>query len=77
MNYFLGLLVGSLIGSFPTAFLILKKSKNIDITTAGTGNVGAMNSFEVTGSKLIGVSACYGWFQRNFIRSNHKTIFYV
>lgn len=30
------------------------KSKGIDITKAGSGNVGAMNSFEVSGSKLIG-----------------------
>ncbi len=56
MNYFLVFIIGVLIGSFPTAFIILKKTREIDITTAGTGNVGAMNSFEVTKSKWIGLS---------------------
>lgn len=45
-----------LIGSIPTAYLVLKFSHKLDITKAGTGNVGAMNSYEVTGSKKI------GWF---------------
>jgi glycerol-3-phosphate acyltransferase PlsY len=56
MEYLYSILLGYLIGSFPTAYLILKKIKNIDVTTAGTGNVGAMNSFDVTKSKLIGIT---------------------
>ena len=56
MEYVISALIGYLIGSFPTAYLLLKSSKNIDITKAGTGNVGAFNSYEVTGSKLT------GWF---------------
>lgn len=56
MNYLISILIGYTLGSFPTAYLILKKTKNLDITTQGTGNVGAMNSFEVTNSKLIGIS---------------------
>lgn len=55
MEYLISLLLGYVIGSFPTAFLILKKVKNLDITTQGTGNVGAMNTFEVTNSKAIGI----------------------
>ena len=55
MEYLISLLLGYSIGSFPTAFLILKKVKNLDITTQGTGNVGAMNTFEVTNSKAIGI----------------------
>ena len=55
MEYLISLILGYLIGSFPTAYLILKKAKNIDVTKAGTGNVGAMNSFEVTNSKTIGI----------------------
>lgn len=31
------------------------KKKGIDITTAGSGNVGAMNSYEVSKSKLTGI----------------------
>lgn len=56
MEYLVSLLLGYVIGSIPTTFLLLKKTKNIDITTVGTGNVGAMNSFDVTNSKLIGVT---------------------
>jgi glycerol-3-phosphate acyltransferase PlsY len=56
MSYISALMIGALIGSFPSAFIILKRTREIDITTAGTGNVGAMNSFEVTKSKWIGLS---------------------
>jgi glycerol-3-phosphate acyltransferase PlsY len=55
MEYIVSLLLGYIIGSFPTAYLVLKRTKNLDITTQGTGNVGAMNSFEVTNSKAIGI----------------------
>lgn len=55
MIYLAALLLGYLIGSLPTAFLVLKKTKKIDITTVGTGNVGAMNSYDVTNSKTIGI----------------------
>lgn len=56
MEYLLSSIIGYLLGSFPTAYLFLKQSKGIDITEKGSGNVGAMNSFEVTNSKLIGIS---------------------
>jgi glycerol-3-phosphate acyltransferase PlsY len=45
-----------LIGSIPTGYIVLKKIRNIDITKNGSGNVGALNSFEITNSKFIGVS---------------------
>lgn len=51
----IALVLGYLIGSFPTAYVLLKKYKNINITETGSGNVGAMNSFEVTGSKNTGI----------------------
>lgn len=56
MQFLISSLIGYLFGSIPTAYLLLKKSKGIDITNAGSGNVGAMNSFEVTGSKKIGIA---------------------
>lgn len=56
MDYLISLLIGYSLGSFPSAYIILKKTKNIDITLAGTGNVGAMNSFDVSKSKLIGIA---------------------
>jgi glycerol-3-phosphate acyltransferase PlsY len=55
MEYLLSAIIGYLFGSIPSAYLILKKKKGIDITSVGTGNVGAMNSYEVTNSKSIGV----------------------
>ena len=48
--------VGYLIGSIPSAYLILKIFKNKDIRELGSGNVGTLNSYEVTESKLIGIS---------------------
>lgn len=45
-----------LIGSIPTAYLVLKFRHQIDVREYGTGNVGAMNSYDVTGSKVSGVS---------------------
>jgi glycerol-3-phosphate acyltransferase PlsY len=56
MEYLLSSVIGYLLGSFPTAYIFLKQSKGIDITNEGSGNVGAMNSFEVTKSKVIGYS---------------------
>jgi len=55
MECLLSSIIGYLFGSIPTAYLLLKKTKGIDITNAGTGNVGAMNSYEVTNSKSIGI----------------------
>lgn len=43
-----------LIGSIPSAYLIAR-TKDIDITKSGSGNVGALNSYEVTKSKTVGV----------------------
>ena len=48
-------LVYYLIGSIPTAYLVLKFRHQLDIRNEGTGNVGAMNSYDVTGSKSTGV----------------------
>ena len=55
MEYLLSSIIGYLFGSIPTAYLLLKRTRGIDITNAGTGNVGAMNSYEVTNSKSIGI----------------------
>ena len=46
--------LGYLIGSFPTAFLLVKWTARLDIRVAGSGNVGALNAFDVTRSKLLG-----------------------
>lgn len=44
------------IGSFPTAYIIVKAKSQKDITKEGSGNVGTLNSFQVTNSKAVGIS---------------------
>jgi glycerol-3-phosphate acyltransferase PlsY len=56
MLYLISSVIGYMLGSFPSAYILLKKAKGIDVTKEGSGNVGAMNSFEVTNSKVIGYS---------------------
>ncbi|MEW6506919.1 MAG: glycerol-3-phosphate acyltransferase [Bacteroidota bacterium] len=55
MEYFLSLLIGIILGSFPTAYIFLKKYKGIDITESGSGNIGALNSIRVSNSKALGI----------------------
>jgi len=43
------------VGSIPTAYLVVKIMHNKDITTEGSGNVGTLNSIQVTNSKLLGI----------------------
>lgn len=47
-------LLGYLFGSFPSAYVFVKVFKGIDIRRAGSGNVGALNAYEVSGSAFIG-----------------------
>ena len=54
-QYIFSFLLGFFIGSLPTAYLLVKWKARIDIRHAGSGNVGAMNTFDVTGSKLLGI----------------------
>ncbi|AFH49194.1 Glycerol-3-phosphate acyltransferase [Ignavibacterium album JCM 16511] len=53
MQYLISIIIGYILGSIPTAFLVMKR-KGIDITSIGSGNVGAMNTYEVSKSKLTG-----------------------
>lgn len=55
MEYLVSSISGYLLGSIPTAYILLKKTKGIDITKSGSGNVGAMNSYEITNSKSTGI----------------------
>lgn len=67
MNYLISLTIGYLIGSFPTAFIILRKSRGLDITQTGSGNVGALNSYRVTKSKRIGLLVLIVDFLKGFL----------
>ncbi len=55
MNYLISAVIGYLLGSIPSAYLVVKKSKGLDITEIGSGNAGAMNSYETSNSKVIGL----------------------
>ena len=52
----LAVLTGYLLGSIPTAFILVRWQSRIDLRNAGSGNVGALNSFEVTRSRTLGLS---------------------
>jgi glycerol-3-phosphate acyltransferase PlsY len=56
MEYFISSIIGYLLGSFPSAYILVKKTRGIDITNEGSGNVGAFNSLKVSKSKLVGIS---------------------
>ena len=47
-------LIGYLIGSVPSAYLITKRKTGLDLRQHGSGNIGALNSFEVTKKKSVG-----------------------
>ncbi len=51
MRLVLLFLTAFLIGSFPTAYLVSRYAKGIDIRQHGSGNVGATNVFRVMGKK--------------------------
>lgn len=54
MLTFVALALGYSIGSFPTAFLLVKRKAGTDIRSVGSGNVGGYNAYTVTGSKSVG-----------------------
>jgi acyl phosphate:glycerol-3-phosphate acyltransferase len=47
-------ILGYILGSIPFAFILVKMVIKKDILIEGTGNVGAMNSYEISGKKWIG-----------------------
>ena len=56
MTLLISIFGGYLIGSIPTAYLIVHRRAGIDIRNNGSGNVGAFNSYDVTHSKIIGIT---------------------
>lgn len=49
-------ILGYLLGSVPAAYLLVRWKSKLDIRNAGSGNVGTLNSFQVTGSRGVGVA---------------------
>ncbi|HEY4612853.1 MAG TPA: glycerol-3-phosphate acyltransferase [Bacteroidota bacterium] len=54
-HYLISFFAGYLVGSIPTAYLIVKQRAGIDIQEAGSGKAGAFNTFSVTQSKWLGI----------------------
>lgn len=49
------ILAGYLIGSIPFAYIFAKWRTGKDLRKEGSGNIGTLNSYEVTGSRTVGV----------------------
>ena len=47
--------LGYLIGCIPTAWIVLRLSTGKNVVDEGTGNAGAMNVYEVSGKRLLGI----------------------
>lgn len=55
LNNLVAFFISYLIGSVPTAYLVVKSTAKLDIRTVGSGNVGGRNALEVTGNKWVGI----------------------
>jgi glycerol-3-phosphate acyltransferase PlsY len=56
-NGIIGLIIGYLLGSIPTAYLAARLVKGIDIRKIGSGNVGGLNTYRQIGTKAAVVVA--------------------
>lgn len=54
-EYIIISVIAYLVGSIPFAYLIVKNFVGKDIRDLGSGNVGAMNTYESTGNKFYGI----------------------
>jgi acyl phosphate:glycerol-3-phosphate acyltransferase len=57
MNFglLLAICIGYVIGTLPTAWIVMRRARGVDIRTVGSGNVGARNTYEVSGSRTLGI----------------------
>lgn len=60
-------IVSYLIGAFPNALFIVKFLFNKDITAEGTGNIGTMNTYDITGKKYAAVIVFFLDLLKGFI----------
>lgn len=50
LPYLIGILAGYVVGSIPSAYIVVRLRTGIDIRGAGSGNVGSFNAYTVTRS---------------------------
>lgn len=67
INYILICILFYLIGSIPTAYIVIKYLYKKDIRIEGSGNCGAMNSYEVSNSKTVGIVVFLVDFLKGFV----------
>jgi acyl phosphate:glycerol-3-phosphate acyltransferase len=48
-------IVSYFVGSIPTAYLLIRRASGKDLRREGTGNIGAMNAYEVSRSRSLGL----------------------
>lgn len=65
--YIIVSVIAYLVGSIPFAYIIVKLFAKQDIRQLGSGNVGAINVYESTGSKLYGIIVLILDFLKAFI----------
>jgi acyl phosphate:glycerol-3-phosphate acyltransferase len=58
-NFLVAFLLGYVLGSFPSAYLFVRWKSRKDIREIGSGNVGALNSYLVTRSRLVGAAVFF------------------
>ncbi len=66
MNLFITAIISYLLGSIPTAYLIVSKKSQINLFENGSGNSGAFNSFKVTKSYSVGLLVFLIDFSKGF-----------
>ncbi|MDD5363277.1 MAG: glycerol-3-phosphate acyltransferase [Ignavibacteria bacterium] len=69
IEYILLCIIFYLIGSIPAAYLFLKYKTGKDITKEGSGNSGALNTLQVSGSKSAGFTVLVLDLLKGFIPS--------
>ncbi len=55
-NYILIIIISYLLGAIPFALILVRLTTGKDVRSSGTGNVGASNSYDVSGRKWIGLT---------------------
>jgi glycerol-3-phosphate acyltransferase PlsY len=61
------ILLSYLIGTFHAGYIIIKLIYRKDITAEGSGNVGTLNAFKISGSKLAGSAVLFFDFIKGFL----------
>ncbi len=67
MSYILLAVVCYIIGSFPTAYLVVKGFTGKNILNFGTGNVGTMNTHRATNNKVLTILVLLGDLAKGFL----------